>query len=419
MAHIAITSAAYWGDVMPFVPVAEALSARGHRVSLVVPEGFHEVLAGGAFELIDLGTPFSPRELAAHGEVMERANTVRGVRDAVHLWVGDLLLDRVDAILGVLDGVAPDIWVAHNTLAWLVELAASPTDTPLVVGHLFPMMIPSAQQSPPTTPLPSGAPEWAVRVAWRVGRALTGRLMFDDRVNALRIARGLPAGRAVVGFGWEDAARVLLLTSPLYWPAPPDWPSNLTQTGFTVWGDRDDPLPPDLHAHLHTGDPPVLVTLGTSAAANARDAFTLAAQACDQLGRRVVMLVGNDRNAALLGERDDVWAFAPIRPVLDRCAAVVHAAGHGTLAAAATAGVPQVVMPQAFDQMGHAARLAALGVGVTVPWRRRSADRLAAALSTAMSHDTRSRARTLAARLAEEDGPATAAAEIERVLARS
>lgn len=147
MSHVGFVSAAYWGDVMPFVPIADELAARGHDVSFVVPEGFHDVLADHDFRLVHLGTDFSPRELAAHGQIMERADTIRGMRAATELWIKQLTIDRAPEILTVLDAVAPDVWVSHNTLAWLVEL------------------------------------------------------QYDEEINELRAKRGLPPERANVGFG--------------------------------------------------------------------------------------------------------------------------------------------------------------------------------------------------------------------------
>jgi len=57
MAHVAIVSAAYWGDVMPFVPVAEEHARRGHRVTVAVERGFHNVVDKGAWSgTISAGT---------------------------------------------------------------------------------------------------------------------------------------------------------------------------------------------------------------------------------------------------------------------------------------------------------------------------------------------------------------------------
>ena len=411
--HVGIASAAYWGDVMPFVPIAEELRRRGHRVTMVVPEGFHDMLRGHDVELVHLGTDFSPRELAAHGDIIEKSSTIRGMQAALDLWIRQLSIAPAREIVGVLHAVAPDVWLCHNTMAWLVELHARPTGTPLVVGHLFPMMIPTATRMPPMLPGPANLPAPVCRAAWRLGRRMTARMGFDDEVNALRAEYGLEPAFASTGFGWERADRVLALTSPSYWPVPNDWPDRVVATGLTVWGDIDDPLPDGLRGHLESGEPPVLVTLGTSAASNARDAFEMAADAARGLGRRTVLLVGNQRNVQQLAHRDDVWPFASLPAVLPHVSAVIHAAGHGTTAAALHAGVPQVVLPQTFDQIEHARRLEELGVGMSVPWRRRSTERIAAALDNLDREAVRATAARIAAALAHENGPACAADHVE------
>jgi UDP:flavonoid glycosyltransferase YjiC (YdhE family) len=49
--------------------------------------------------------------------------------------------------------------------------------------------------------------------------------------------------------------------------------------------------------------------------------------------------------------------------VFERCAAVVHHGGVGTMSQGLAAGVPHLVTPMAHDQPDHAQRLQRLGVG--------------------------------------------------------
>lgn len=415
VAHVGVVSAGYWGDVMPFVPVAEELVGRGHAVTLVVPRGFHDVLGAGQLELRHLGTDFSPRELADHGRVLERAGSPLGMRAAADLWVRQLCIEPVGQVLDVLDDVDPDVWVVHPSAYWLAELATAASPAPIVVGHLFPMMIPSAERPPPTLPVSAG--RRLNRLAWRVGRAVAGRMMYDDEINRLRAARGLAPATGNVGFGWQRARRTLVLASEAYWPRPSDWPEQVVVTGFTVWDGGGGALPEGLVAHLEAGPPPVLVTFGTSAATNAGDGFAQVATAVEASGQRPLLLVGNERNRRCLSARDDVWTFAPLPAVLPRCRAVVHAGGHGSTAAALHAGIPQLAMPMGFDQVGHGARIHELGVGTSLPFRRRSPARLAAALQQVLHPGCVAAASRLAGRLGREDGPATAADHLESVLA--
>ncbi len=414
MARIGIVSAAYWGDVMPFVPVAEELAGRGHEVTLAVPRGFHDVLAGGPYELRHLGTDFSPRELVDHGEVLDRSDSPLGMRAAAELWVRQLCVEPAGDILDVLDDVAPDVWFVHPSLYWLTEVAAARSATPIVVGHLFPMMIPSVEQPPPMLPVSGG--RRLNRLGWRVGRSMAGRMMYDREINRLRATRGLEPARGNVGFGWQRARRTLLLSSEQYWPRPSDWPERVVATGFTVWDGGGAGLPQGLAAYLDAGPAPVLVTFGTSAASNAGDAFAQVAAAVEACGHRPLLLVGNDRNRRALAYRDDVWTFAPLPSVLPRCRAVVHAGGHGSTAAALHAGIPQLALPMGFDQAGHAARIRKLGVGTSLPFRRRSPSRLADALHEMLHETCAAAASRLGGQLHHEDGPATAADHLDAIL---
>jgi UDP:flavonoid glycosyltransferase YjiC (YdhE family) len=70
----------------------------------------------------------------------------------------------------------------------------------------------------------------------------------------------------------------------------------------------------------------------------------------------------------------------PFSALLPRAAALVHHGGIGTCAQGLAAGLPQVVMPMAYDQLDNGMRLARLGVGAVVRQRRFTPPRVAAAL---------------------------------------
>src|ERR1700748_1110735 len=58
--------------------------------------------------------------------------------------------------------------------------------------------------------------------------------------------------------------------------------------------------------------------------------------------------------------------YVPLRALLPRSAALVHHGGIGTTAEALRAGVPQVIVPLAYDQFDNAARVRALAAGASV-----------------------------------------------------
>jgi vancomycin aglycone glucosyltransferase len=89
-------------------------------------------------------------------------------------------------------------------------------------------------------------------------------------------------------------------------------------------------------------------------------------------------------------------------------AAVVHHGGAGTTTTAALAGAPQVVVPQAADQPYWAGRVADLGIGAAHDGPVPTTDSLAAALETAFTPETRTRATAVAGTI-RTDGAMVAA----------
>jgi sterol 3beta-glucosyltransferase len=112
-----------------------------------------------------------------------------------------------------------------------------------------------------------------------------------------------------------------------------------------------------------------------------------------------------------IGDVPHDWLF-------DRVAAVVHHCGAGTAAGGLRAGLPVVGVPATGDQLYWARRLRDLGVSAaTIPQRRLTAERLGAAIRTALTDSTfRDNAKQLAVCIAAEDGAGRVLAVVESLL---
>jgi UDP:flavonoid glycosyltransferase YjiC (YdhE family) len=139
-------------------------------------------------------------------------------------------------------------------------------------------------------------------------------------------------------------------------------------TRFPLY-DEDAVRPPDpaLERFLAAGEAPILFTPG-SANMWAREFFAAALDACRRLGRRAVFATHfPEQLPADLPDSVACFDYIPFSRLFPRCAAVVHHGGIGTTSQALAAGVPQLVMPMAHDQPDQAQRLAAFGVGDSLP----------------------------------------------------
>jgi rhamnosyltransferase subunit B len=310
--------------------------------------------------------------------------------------------------------------ITHPTMGPVTGIAADLARVPWITGHLFPMMLPSAERAPSTFAIPQlpGRAGHAVnRAAWTIGRYATGLFTDDRAVNRFLARRGLPPVRANMLLGGVSRLRTLVLVSPAYFPPPSDWPATTRMTGFTIW-DGSIAVPADVDAYLDAGDPPVVVSMGTCAAATAQKVFAAVAATLDELGLRGLYLVAHEENrVGALDGRDGVFTFAPLGQVLPRCRAIVHAGSHGTNAVTMHAGVPSVAVPVLFDQLWHGRRIEELGIGRLARHGAKRPAELHDAIAAVVADDRYAeRADAFAARLAAEDGVGAACAEIEDVL---
>jgi UDP:flavonoid glycosyltransferase YjiC (YdhE family) len=111
--------------------------------------------------------------------------------------------------------------------------------------------------------------------------------------------------------------------------------------------------------------------------------FAAIISACSELDVQLVLSLGRS-DAAWDGPLPSgaiVVPYAPQIPLLRRAVAVVTHAGLNTALESLTCGLPMVAIPMANDQPGVASRLAALGVCLSVPPKRASAETLRQVLS--------------------------------------
>jgi vancomycin aglycone glucosyltransferase len=193
-------------------------------------------------------------------------------------------------------------------------------------------------------------------------------------------------------------------------PVPATPGRQIFQTGTWVLADRT-PLPADLEAFIGSGPPPVFAGFGSMPAAG--DATRVLIGAARAVGRRIIVSRGW-ADLDLIDDAADCIAVGDVSHdvLFPRVAAVVHHGGAGTTAAAARAGVPQVITPMFGDQFYWAGRIVALGVGATTTHTTMTEESLTDALGEAFDSAVAVRARSLATQV-RWDGAEIAARRLE------
>jgi UDP:flavonoid glycosyltransferase YjiC (YdhE family) len=117
---------------------------------------------------------------------------------------------------------------------------------------------------------------------------------------------------------------------------------------------------------INAGTEPIVITFGTGMR-HAKTMFEKAAKACTLLNRRAILATTTPSDLpSQLPETIHHCPFAPFGQLFDRCAAVIHHGGIGTTAQAIAAGIPQLIMPLAWDQYDNADRVTRLKVGHSI-----------------------------------------------------
>ncbi|WP_156467867.1 nucleotide disphospho-sugar-binding domain-containing protein [Methylobacterium sp. Leaf91] len=108
-------------------------------------------------------------------------------------------------------------------------------------------------------------------------------------------------------------------------------------------------------------------------------------------------------------------AYAPLSALLPYSAALIHHGGIGTVAEGLAAGVPQLIVPVAFDHFDEGERLRRLGVGMTLSRRRFKPSHASQCLNTLLHSPTVAEAcKEAKKRSAQENGIKVCCGIIER-----
>jgi len=359
--HFLMTALGSYGDVHPVAGLAEMLCGRGHRVAIIANPHFQSVVESVGADFVPIGTV---------GEYEEMAEQ----EDLWHPIRGPLLVMRIGVIkyLRELYGLIESNYQSDQTV-----LVAHPLDlasrifqekrgAPMANAFLAPLTFRSFYETPKMSKMLTAnwIPRWLRRWQWWLADRLVVDPLLAPPVNALREELGLQLPAEGIFREWYYSPQLALGLFPEWFaPQQPDWPQQIALTGFPLW---DQPgasgLSTEVNEFLQDGEPPIVFTPG-SAMAHGQAFFQAAVEACQLLGRRGILLTKYpEQLPAELPAGVRHFGFVPLSQLLPRAAAFVHHGGIGSCAQGLAAGLPQLLMPMAYDQPDNAARLKRLGV---------------------------------------------------------
>lgn len=381
--HFVVVTIGSAGDLFPFMAMALALRAAGHRVSFLAPEQHAPYVAASGLDFTGLPAD----EAVLHDPDLWHPTRGFGV-----VWRATRPgMARIVSFVDALPADEKPVLLVHPLALPEADLCrARRPGLRVAAAYLAPQNLPTVHDPLLVGPwrVPSWVPFAARRALWRWGaRTFVDPVALPD-VNTARAARGLRPMASLLTdlFGLADLS--LTLFPEWFAPTQPDWPQPLVRAGFPLFDPKPDAaLSAELLRFLDGGPAPVAFTHGTGnfqAGAYFRDACA----AVQTRGLRAILLTPQRDQVPAALPPSVLWQdYVPLRRLLPHVAALAHHGGIGTTAEALRAGIPQLVVPLAHDQFDNAARVTALGVGVSLRADRVNAARLADKLTQLTDND--------------------------------
>ncbi len=406
--RIALCTVGSTGDVQPFLALAGRLRARGHEVVAVSFNLFRLSFesSGAIFR-----SPGADPDVALFRQGMDRmlqtGNLLEHLRQVslLTLW------EAPRRFRGMVEALADcDLALCH-TVDNLAIAAAQHLDIPWIAVRFEDAGIPTVYRAPGYFPsLGKNLNRFVWSLGDRVMAGLDGQLEQSLREAGARF----PRQRLFRTF---SPLLNLVACSTHLGRTWPDLPANFVVTGAWFQDEPEWTPDPALADFLARHARPVVVTFGSMASSDNREAQEMLLEALRRVGAPALLQKGwAGFEAGEAGSGLFVTDWVPHGWLFERAGAIVHHCGAGTTHAAARAGVPSVPVPHIVDQFYWAKRLQELGAGTKpLPRRRLGAEGLRRRIETALG-DRRLQqgARALGERVRREPGAEKAADLVEQ-----
>jgi rhamnosyltransferase subunit B len=358
---------------------------------------YEQLVVDEGFSFVPFGSFESYQATFEHPDVFKEN---KGFRVFFGLGVSSYL----EAIPKWIENIPPHqtVWIFSNMALNLSAVLARSKHPKvhLVTVYLSPATVLSQRQ---TWVIGSKIIKWAVPkflmnlLCWGIEKVYFSDLA--EKYARLRCRMGLKKVRHFL-LHWHHSSDLYLFLFPQWFESPfKDWPKPSIQADFLLSHvEARDELEQQLSSFLSSGCPPVILTFGSDHRV-AGHHYQLCIRVLLEKGFRVVAL---SRNALNVESHVNLICLSPhinLSRLMSQSLLVIHHGGVGTLAQTIAAGIPQIVIPFAFDQWGNAKSVERLQSGYTIPSQDLSEKKLSKAIEWATDPNTKSRCVMLAEKM--------------------
>lgn len=399
--HYAIVAIGSRGDVQPYIALGLGLKERGDEVTIFAHENFKYFIEGYDIGFVpvtghveDLLRSAEGMKMLKNGSLFAFMRYLLKINNVTMQSLIKLtsLFNKADVLISSLLAVP---WVDAIAEKLDKKWAIVQLNLPSVPTKAFPLMLLDFFDFPAYNLFTYHLYEW---VYWRVNK---------KNINAFRHAIGLAQlKRPFLKKIAEARIPNLHCFSPALLARPHDWSNEVDITGFLFLPPAIQyHIPPGLEVWLDQGDKPVYIGFGSIPVPDPALIISIIKELLTKTTYRFIFCY-NWTPAMSLPENPRLFQIKSIPHdwLFPRCRALIIHGGVGTTAAALHARIPMVIISIIADQPWWGKIIEQKGVGVHIPFKKLTAQKLVSALERISMADIQQNARETGDYINSENG---------------
>jgi UDP:flavonoid glycosyltransferase YjiC (YdhE family) len=404
------------GDLQPYVALALGLMDKGHIVTISATEDFKDFVEG-------FGIPFQP--LWGNAETMMNSAEGQAILKSENplklmKYYFKVLHDNRELIRkSYFEAIGKvDFLIANLMTLPIVSTIAEKQNKKLALTYFMPPIVPTKEF--PLAEFDLLNFPWYNKLTYKIARAVFWKIVKKD-TNEYRNQLGLPTLTENLT-RHIDRQKIpdLYCISPSLIPKPVDWDSHHKITGFlTVPLRMRENHPMDKPSHelsewLKHGSKPIYVGFGSNGVGNTEKFKTIISEILNNTGERILFCTGWSLFDNLPKHKNlFVIKYVNHESVFPQCKVGIFHGGAGTLASMLRNYLPVIIVSFYTDQPAWGKIIALKKLGIHIPAKKLTADRLITAIRNVQSEEIKNNALTIGQEIQSEKGLENAVKEIE------
>lgn len=403
-----------YGDIRPFLALAEGLQSIGHDVTLLITSiddvSYDSLLSQSGVKIEIVSSPVIQDKVALRDietEIFAEPDPLKQTQAIIE----KLFIPAESAMYEAAEQLCKenDLVIGHF-FHYPLNIAAERIGRPYAGVALVHSAVPSSCQPP------SGMPNLGSlgnRVMWSLVKSVLNKKLKRYSDN-LRLQHGLSPAQDLIENVWASNQLTLVAVSPQICSRKSDWQEYYQVCGFlNMQGETfEGGVADELQEFLSHGDNPIYMTFGSvMAGGDQSETISILEDAARKASVRAIIQAPGWRESGFVSSAMVHYVdSAPHAEIFPHCQAIVHHGGAGTSQAALLAGKPSIVVAHTSEQEFWGRELARIGVAPK-PFSRKalSSDQLANKIElVATSNTFNEAAERIGIEMAKEDGVATA-----------